>query len=342
MSISSNDLDNIPEECSDEEDLQMQLNNEIYISDTDDDNIEIEQNEEEIIQGLQDLSFEEAVAINEDDLDKNLELTQKIKFYGRVKSDVWKYVDEETRKCSQCPMQFKPATATTSIRTHLQQKHNLLLQKEKLDLIIKKYSAEIQAEKTQAIFEWIILALKPFKVIEEKAFRNMIQRLDPFYKIPSRKTIQKLVINQFEYQRNLIKNYFSQISSKVALTADFWTSLKMENFLAITIHFIDENWNLQHFVLDIFQFKGSHTGESIANKVYSLLEEFKIETKVIALTTDNGSNMISAANFLQDKLILNDFCHYRCIAHILNLIVLAGLDLIEVPIKKLRKLIKTI
>ncbi|CAG8847691.1 2330_t:CDS:2, partial [Gigaspora margarita] len=254
MSISSDDLDNIPEECSNEEDLQIQLNNEIYISDIDDDNIEIEQNEEEIIQGLQDLSFEEAVAINEDDLDKNLELTQKIKFYGRVKSDVWKYVDEETCKYSQCPIQFKPTTATTSI-------------------------SEIQAEKTQAIFEWIILALKPFKVIEEKAFRNMIHNLDPFYKI-----------------------------SSLALAADFWTSLKMES---------------------------SHIGESIADKVYSSLEEFKIETKFIALTTDNGSNMIS-------KLILNDFCHYRCIAHILNLIVLAGLNLIEVPIKKLRKLIKTI
>jgi hypothetical protein len=116
----------------------------------------------------------------------------------------------------------------------------------------------------------------------------------------------------------------------------------MENFIAITIHFIDKNWNLQHFVLDIFQFKGSHIGEIIATKIYDLLEEFKIETKIIVLTTDNGANMISATNFLQDKLNLNDFCHYRCIAHILNLVVLAGLNLLEHSIKKLRKLIKTI
>ncbi|CAG8538676.1 45722_t:CDS:2, partial [Gigaspora margarita] len=94
--------------------------------------------------------------------------------------------------------------------------------------------------------------LKPFKVIEEKAFRNMFQRLDQFYKILSCKTIQKLAINQF----NLIKNYFSKISNK-------------------------------HFVLDTLQFKSSYTRESIANKVYSFLEEFKIKTKVIVLTTDN-------------------------------------------------------
>ncbi|CAG8793421.1 8781_t:CDS:1, partial [Dentiscutata erythropus] len=53
----------------------------------------------------------------------------------------------------------------------------------------------------------------------------------------------------------------------------------------------------------------SHTGEIIADKIYNLLEEFNVETKVIGLTTDNSANMIFAANYLQDKLILNNFCH---------------------------------
>ncbi|CAG8842323.1 32534_t:CDS:1, partial [Racocetra persica] len=212
----------------------------------------------------------------------------------------------------------------------------------KLNLGLKKHSAAIQAEKTQAIFKWIILSLKLFKVVEEKAFYNMVQKLDPFYQIPTRKTIHNLVINQFNQQRNLIKDYFSKISNNVALIANFWTSLKMKNFIAITIHFIDNNWKLQHFVLDIFQFKGSHTGQLIADKIYNLLEEFQIETKIIGLTTDNAANMIFAANYLQDKLILNNFCHYRCIAHILNLVVSAGLNLLDNSIKKLGKLIKII
>ncbi|CAG8591184.1 4212_t:CDS:2, partial [Scutellospora calospora] len=90
----------------------------------------------------------------------------------------------------------------------------------------------------------------------------------------------------------------------------------MESFIAITIHFIDNQWKLQHFVLDIFQFKGSHTRQNIADKIYNLLEEFEIDTKVIALTTDN--------------------------AHILNLVVSARLKFLETPIKKLRKLVKII
>jgi len=220
--------------------------------------------------------------------------------------------------------------------------HKLLLNNETTNIRINKHSVAVQAEKTQAILKWIILSLKPFKVVEEKAFHNMVQKLDPLYQIPTRKTIHNLIIEQFNQQRNLVKDYFNEFSNKVALTTDFWTSLKFENFMAITIHFIDNNWKLQHFVLDIFQFKGSHTGKNIADKIYDLLEEFGIKTKTIALTTDNAANMISAANYLQDKLILNNFNHYRCIAHILNLVVFAGLNLLEDSVKKLRKLIKTI
>ncbi|CAG8837018.1 33243_t:CDS:2, partial [Racocetra persica] len=214
------DSNNTPEECSVEENLLLQLDDEV--SDLEEDiSIEIEQVDEEIMQAIQNMSFEETVAINEENLE-DLEFSQQVKLICKAKSDVWKFVDKETRN---------------------------------LTVLSKKHSPKIQAEKTQAILNWIILTFKPFKVIEEKAFHNMVQKLDPFYQIPVRKTIYNLIINQFDQQRNLIKNYFNGLLSKVALTADFWTSLKMENFIAITIHFIDNNWKLQHFVLDIFQFK---------------------------------------------------------------------------------------
>ncbi|CAG8740980.1 2557_t:CDS:2, partial [Racocetra persica] len=139
---------------------------------------------EDIIQSIQDLSFEEIAAINEEDLNKNLELSQQLKLVIKAESDVWKHVNKETRKCSYCSKIFAPTTATGSIRSHLQSQHKTLLNKEQLNFVIKKYSSEIQMEKTQAIFEWIILALKPFNVVENKAFQNMIQKLDPFYQIP--------------------------------------------------------------------------------------------------------------------------------------------------------------
>ena len=59
------------------------------------------------------------------------------------------------------------------------------------------------------------------------------------------------------------------------------------------------------------------------------------------MTIDNGSNMVLDAKLLKSNLT-NTFIYYRCVAHVLNLIVTAGLKIIKIHIKNLRKLIKII
>ncbi|CAG8841756.1 26863_t:CDS:1, partial [Gigaspora margarita] len=185
MFNSSNNSNNTPEDCSEEKNLQAQLDDDIYINDPDNDSIEIELDEEEIVKGIQNMSFEEAVVMNKDNLERNLELSQQVKLISKAESAVWKYVNKETRQCSKCSAIFKLTISTSSICSHLQNQHKLLLNKEILDSIVKKYSLKIQAEKTQTILKWIILTLKLFKVVEKKAFHNMVQKLDPFYQIPT-------------------------------------------------------------------------------------------------------------------------------------------------------------
>src|SRR6266542_2992991 len=102
--------------------------------------------------------------------------------------------------------------------------------------------------------------MQSFKIVKGTAFNNMISVLDPYYQILDRGTVKNIIMKEFEKKRELIKNIIKNISGKIFLTTDIWSSLKNESFLKITIHFIDENWNLKHFTLDIFQFKGSHTG----------------------------------------------------------------------------------
>ena len=184
--------------------------------------------------------------------------------------------------------------------------------------------------------------MQPFKVIEGEAFCKMILKFDPKYQLPTRNTIKNFIIKSFNKRRDYIKDYIKTIPGKVALTTDIWSSLKNEGFLGITLHFIDENWILRHFTLDIFKIKGSHTGQAIADEIYKILLEFGLEHKAIAITTDNASNMISSARYLKVKFENNTFIHYRCVAHVLNIIVTTGLEVIKEPIKKLRKLVKLI
>src|SRR6266542_1745459 len=164
--------------------------------------------------------------------------------------------------------------------------------------------------------------MQPFKVVKGEAFHKIVSSFDQNYQIPSRKTVKNFIINSFEKRREIIKNYIKNIPEKVGLTTDIWSTIKNEGFLGITIHYINENWILKHFTLDIFQFKGSHTGEAIAKEIYKVLVEFGLENKTISLTTDNASNMVACAKILESKFE-HTFIHYRCVAHILNIIVTA-------------------
>jgi hypothetical protein len=126
-----------------------------------------------------------------------------------------------------------------------------------------------------------------------------------------------------------------------------WTStINREAFLGITIHYIDSDWRLRNFLLDIIPFTVSHSGINISREIMKVLDQFNISSKIIALTTDNESAMIvcgkEIASALDIEFSTMTFAHYRCAAHVFNLGVKAGLDLVGESVIKTRKLMISI
>jgi len=99
----------------------------------------------------------------------------------------------------------------------------------------------------------------------------------------------------------------------------------MEPYLGITAHYINDCWELKRFCLDIDILPHPHTGENIAHKLIDILSEYQILNKLSSITSDNGSNMISAGKecqrLLKEASPFSFFFHIRCCAHSLNLIV---------------------
>src|SRR5260364_220251 len=102
-----------------------------------------------------------------------------------------------------------------------------------------------------------------------------------------------------------------------------WTSQNFEAFLGITIYYVDKNWKMRQFLLDIILFTSKHTGVNMADAINELIFEFNIQDKVLALMTDNESAMIVCgrliAQELQNEFDNIGFSHYCYVAHILNL-----------------------
>ena len=104
----------------------------------------------------------------------------------------------------------------------------------------------------------------------------------------------------------------------------------------MTVHFVDEEWNLRHFLLDLHHFPGQHTATRIQQIIMQVLEKTKITKKLLGITMDNAASMIAAARELKEKLGNTEFIHQRCSAHILNIAVQHGLQLATSTIMKVR------
>ena len=144
----------------------------------------------------------------------------------------------------------------------------------------------------------------------------------------------------FEGKKIQVKAIINQISGKVAFTTDMWTSINNSAFLFLTIHYTDTNWKLKSFLLNIIPIPISvrHTGLNMAEALINIINEYNLGDRTLGLTTDNAASMIICRWIIKDELKKNfiniRFSHYRYTAHILNLTVQKGLQLIDKAVQK--------
>ena len=96
-------------------------------------------------------------------------------------------------------------------------------------------------------------------------------------------------------------------------TADMWSSHSLQPY---TIHFVGNDWMLKTRCLQTLYLPQEHTGENIVDALLGTLESWNLDpTKQTCITTDNGSNMISAVN---NHL---NWTNLSCFGHNLNLAI---------------------
>ena len=85
-----------------------------------------------------------------------------------------------------------------------------------------------------------------------------------------------------------------------------------------------------------------HTAEILAGVFANSLIDWNIDHKLSTITVDNCSTNDAMLSYMLDKLSQRDMLlhgkvlHMRCCAHILNLIVKEGLEIIESAIERIR------
>lgn len=194
-----------------------------------------------------------------------------------------------------------------------------------------------QLEGEKMLLNWIFDDMQPYSVVENERFKDFIYSLNKKFTIPSEKVIRTTMMPKLYREtqaalktallENLKDNYFS-------ITSDIWSSLALDSYLGVTVHFITDEFERKFIVVRCLPYNARHSGESIKTRVTFVLGTWGLPLeKLHCVVSDSAANM---------KKAFEEWNWLACFLHILALVVKHSIfeqSGVKRLIKKAKKLI---
>ena len=115
------------------------------------------------------------------------------------------------------------------------------------------------------LVNWVGTSLRPFRIIEDEGFvryTEWLNRLRTTFKLPSKNKLKQQLM---QVANLVVKKIVQEIKNNVdiCMTTDIWSSRVMESYMAETLHYITEAFDMRSFTLEVTPLRGVHTGENI-------------------------------------------------------------------------------
>jgi hypothetical protein len=175
------------------------------------------------------------------------------------------------------------------------------------------------------IVRLVVRGAIPLSIVKLPEFRATYNLARPGIAIPSRHTVTRDTTECYREEEDRVNQRLRNLSSKISVTLDCWTSPHNQAYLGVTGHYIDDDWGLKSLLLDFVPLDGEHTGENLCGAFVDVCERRGILGKLQGVTTDNASNNGKLLTDLESACSERGFTfaksqqHVRCVAHVVNL-----------------------
>jgi hypothetical protein len=149
--------------------------------------------------------------------------------------------------------------------------------------------------------------------------KQFISEIMPGYVGPSRQTVRKKLDKLYHERRSMLRDMFKDIPY-ISLTTDLWLNPRRNYYLV--------DCKSESSVISFRRFSGRHLSNRLKSFIIKELKKLNIETKIISITTDSGSDIKAATS-------ASEFgTRYSCDAHNINRLISTGLGLWKIPKSK--------
>ena len=145
----------------------------------------------------------------------------------------------------------------------------------------------------QAIIDCVIEDGRPFGDFSKPGMLKLLAVVVPGYKPQARQTINRQLSKRYKIYRERLIQFLKSIKH-LALTTDMWKNRGLLYFLALTLHFFDDDFNYVSLVIGFRKFIGRKKSIRLKNFIRNELNKLNIKEKIVATTADNAADIVKA------------------------------------------------
>jgi hypothetical protein len=198
----------------------------------------------------------------------------------------------------------------------------------------RRWNESQQVVADRKLAKWILHSTSPIDTVNNNYLKELLAYLNPNYKLPTDKNLKLLIYQAYDWTEGSMKELLSSSAKYVSLTTDLWTSRAKQGYIGITASFISYDFKIYDILLELKYLPYPHKAEHIQNCIESTISKWGLHGKIIAVTTDNGSNMVKAISKI------NNVIRIPCTAHTLQLVIGKALKPALVFVARTKRLIR--
>jgi hypothetical protein len=172
--------------------------------------------------------------------------------------------------------------------------------------------------------QWCASSNRPLDIMSDQGLEDAIKFVTEGItglkiEMPSRNAVATEVRVLASQLRASLKALVERDAKYFTATTDIWTDRAMRSYISLTIHYLDANFTMNDWTLEVEPLPGMHTGKDIAGAVRGIFDRWHLKKEdCVRLVRDGAKNAKTAAKELGIE-------SFSCYAHCLHLVVSSAL-----------------
>lgn len=140
------------------------------------------------------------------------------------------------------------------------------------------------------LLNFIIDGNLSYNVSQQQSLQDLLETVSGRRIVmPSRHKFMKTLDTEYGKMKDALRAILSK-QKHLCVTADAWSS-RAQSYLGVTVHFINENFKRESYVLAFKQLYFKQTYKELAKAMNEIFDDYGIKTHQITnIVTDGGSN----------------------------------------------------